>query len=758
MVDQLVRSLIVPAIAVAVALAIRLIFLTPLLGNHGPVITFFLAVVFSVVFGGFTGGIVATILSALVAAYFFFEPTRSFALASPSSIILLAYFVMTGLVVSVIGELLIRSRAREAARADEISAEREKLRISLSTIGEAVITVDTDSRVTFLNDTAEALTGWSRQEAVGATLQDIFRLVDPAIREPNPDPLSLAADRSGVERPGLPILVSRDGRECTIKVSSCPIRNECGTVSGTMLVFRDETGRLRAEAALRSGEERLRLATSAADLGIWDYDPGSEHVTCDERARRHLELSESAEVGFEDLFGGLHPDDRRRAEQAVRAVLAGERIGIHGEYRTASAGAERWVEVKGKALRGSPDEPVRLIGTVADITARKRSEEMLREADRRKTEFLATLSHELRNPLAPIRTGLHIMKLIRSEEERSRTRDMMERQVLHMVRLIDELLDISRITLGRIELKKEHVDLRDILKTAIDASRPFIDSREHSLSFELPDEPLIVDADPTRIVQVFNNLLNNAAKYTPCHGTIQVSVESSDERVSVHIRDSGIGISHEMLAYIFEPFNQAPRDPGTESSGLGIGLTLARRLTEMHGGTVEAESDGIGTGSTFTVELPLDVASRPAATCPQANGSTEPNGAGANAFPLKILIVDDNPDAAASLTMLLNLYGHETRKVHSGVDALRESAEFLPDLILLDIGLPGLDGHEVARRIRSRVDLKQPYIVALTGWGSDEDQRQSRQAGFDDHLTKPVHSTTVMRILDRITAELSGTP
>jgi PAS domain S-box-containing protein len=379
-----------------------------------------------------------------------------------------------------------------------------------------------------------------------------------------------------------------------------------------------------------------------------------------------------------------------------------------------------------------------------DITDRKRAEEALKEADRRKDEFLAILAHELRNPLAPIRNSLYILRLSGSNNPvAERVNEMMERQVNHMVRLVDDLMEVSRITRGRIELRKEPVELETVLRDAMETSRPLIEAAHHQLIFTMPRESFVLQGDPVRLGQVFANLLNNAAKYTEDGGQIRLSVRREDDCVLVSVQDTGSGISTEMLPRIFELFTQVERSAARSQGGLGIGLTLVKTLVEMHGGTVHARSAGRGKGSEFVVSLPLGVKSV-LAERKEDKGSAPVRH--------RVLVVDDNCDAAESLAMLLQMLGAEVRVVFSGSDALETLRTYNADVVLLDIGMPIMDGYEVARRIRERSELTGITLIALTGWGQDEDRRRSQSAGFDYHLIKPADPKkleTLLTSLDR---------
>ena len=367
----------------------------------------------------------------------------------------------------------------------------------------------------------------------------------------------------------------------------------------------------------------------------------------------------------------------------------------------------------------------------AEAELRKKVE-LLADADRRKDEFLAMLGHELRNPLAPVTTALQLMRLHSDEPLRvARARETIERQVEHMTRLIDDLLDVSRITRGKIELRHEAVVLSSLVARAVEGARPVIDDRGHRLTLDLPDEPVALNGDPARLEQVLANLLNNAAKYTDVGGRIWVRAFVHDEQLILSVKDNGAGLTPAMREHVFDLFVQGPEVRAYTRGGLGIGLTLVRRLVEMHGGTVEVRSDGPGTGSEFIVRLPLGFVS-------QIAPSDHPSDAALAGLPKRrILVVDDNVDAADALAELLRDFGHEVRAVHDGRSAIEQAALHRPDIVLLDIGMPGFDGYEVARRMRSELGLKST-LVALTGYGEARHRRLSREAGFDQHVTKPV--------------------
>lgn len=390
------------------------------------------------------------------------------------------------------------------------------------------------------------------------------------------------------------------------------------------------------------------------------------------------------------------------------------------------------------------------VTVIEDVTERVNYEtelserlEALREADRRKDEFLATLAHELRNPLAPIRNALQIMQLTTDPATLERVRDLIERQVGHMVRLVDDLMEVSRITRGKVTLQLLRIDIRLVVNAALETSRPLIDAGNHQLSLTLPSRPIYIDGDLTRLAQVLANLLNNAAKYTPPNGRISVTVDQKRGQAVIRVKDNGVGIAPEMLPRIFELFTQVDQSLERSQGGLGIGLALVRKLVEMHGGAVEGYSEGVGLGSEFTVRLPLSSED-------QSARNPDPKWSSISSAPARrILVADDNVDAATSLSSLLELSGHEVRTVHDGLSAVRSAKEFRPDLILMDIGMPGLNGYDACRSIRTESWGKAIVLVALSGWGQEDDRNRASDVGFDLHLTKPIDPSSLTNALLR---------
>ncbi len=404
----------------------------------------------------------------------------------------------------------------------------------------------------------------------------------------------------------------------------------------------------------------------------------------------------------------------------------------------------RWLEISASPVQsGGVAVYFRDISDrVGALTDMKTAADSLREADRRKDEFLATLAHELRNPLAPIRSGLHLLRIADPVSETAeQARAMMERQTSHLVRLVDDLLEVSRISRGKLALRSEPVELAAIVGAAVETSRPLIEAAGHELRIDLPSDILTLQADPVRLAQVIANLLNNAAKYTESGGTIQLSVRREGRKAMISVRDNGIGIAPEMLSRVFEMFAQIGGGPQRAAGGLGIGLTLARSLVELHGGSIEARSAGLGLGCEFVVRLPLLSALQPRR--PVADQAEDFRHS-----PRRILVVDDNVDAAQSLGMLLRQMGHEVQVEHDGLAAIEAAQAGRPELVLLDISMPGLDGFEVVRRLRQDPQFSSVRMVAITGHGQDEDRRKSREAGFDAHLVKPIASEELRRLLE----------
>ena len=513
-----------------------------------------------------------------------------------------------------------------------------------------------------------------------------------------------------------------------------------GRVESVLSIASNITEQELVDAALRESKARLEFTLAAARVGEWEIDVASGQC-------RHSDLYDrcfgyAAPVpgwNLDMLFAHLHPDDRERVRAlAADAFANGKELAFECRVIWPDR-SEHWIDVHGSpyvSARASEREAPRLrfLGIIADITLRKLTEATLRDADLRKDEFLATLAHELRNPLAPIRNAVQIMQLSRDEAMHDNARKIIERQLKQMVHLVDDLLDVSRISQGKVELRREQVDVADAVLDAIETSRPLIDAGRHHLTTKLaPPRALLVDADSTRLTQIVANLLNNAAKYTPEGGHIQVLAERDGDDAVITVLDSGIGLAQDMLPRIFDMFAQVDRSMDRAQGGLGIGLALVKRLVDMHGGSVFATSDGPGRGARFVVRLPLVRAPAPV---PRLDGGHELEAQETDG--LRVMVVDDNVDSAESLSQVMQILGYPVAVAHDGVEAVEMAANWKPAVVLMDIGMPRMSGLEAARAMRELPGGERLWLVALSGWGQNEDRRKSREAGFDHHFVKPV--------------------
>ena len=500
----------------------------------------------------------------------------------------------------------------------------------------------------------------------------------------------------------------------------------------------------RADRALASSEERLLLAQSIAQMGTWEWDPSSNKCFFSREGHDLFGMVRNESHNFDDLLARVDSRDSLALQAALEACRQTGATEIEFRYRHPSRDV-RWLHAKaGLAYNNGR---LCVVGIALDVTERRQAEDALKEVNQRKDEFLAMLAHELRNPLAPIRSAAQILRVHgKANSQLDWARAVIERQAMHLTRLVDDLLDVSRIVRGQIVLERQPLDLKEAIQNAVETSRPIILERHHRLHVTIPEVEVQIEGDLTRLAQVLANLLINAAKYTNEGGDIRIEGLREGAQAIVKVSDSGIGIGPSLLPHVFDLFTQGERTLDRAQGGLGIGLTLVRRIVEMHGGAVEARSAGAGLGSEFIVRLPA-IESRPR-TVAAAVKSKQP----ASTRLLRILVVDDNVDAAESIAMLLSLDGHDVRSVHDAQRALDMVSEFLPDLVLLDIGLPGMDGYEVARQLRSRQEITGIRLVAVTGYGQQEDRDRARDAGFDQHLVKPVEPDALNAVLGSVQA------
>jgi PAS domain S-box-containing protein len=746
----------------------------------------------------------------------------------------------------------------------ELDQQREWFEVTLSSIGDAVITTDALGAVTFMNPIAEAMTGWTLVEAVGVPLSRVFTIVNEFTGQPLEHPVTKVL-REGriIGLANHTSLIRRDGTSTAIEDSAAPILDRAGKVTGAVMVFRDVTAQREAEAALSASEVRFRTIFNQAAVGIAVTDLRGRFIQANQKfvevfgysiedlqqrtflnlthpsdlsaaqdSLRRLVSQESTDLVLEkrcirkdgatiwslstitlvkDPAGhpqhliGIVEDitERKLAEEAqsrlVAVITSSDdaiiSMNLDGVLLSWNGGAERMYgytanemigrttralipldrldeepTILGRIRRGeriehyetirkrkdgealnvsiavSPIEDSRgkIIGAskiTRDITQSKRIESELRETDRRKDEFLATLAHELRNPLAPIRQAARISESDAATEAQKRwSHSVISRQVQHMSLLLDDLLDISRITRGTLDLRLEDTELADILEAAVETARPIIDAKKHTFTIEAPDESVQFMADPLRLAQILSNLLTNAAKYTDPEGQIQLRVVCDQEDIGFVVKDSGIGIPADALKNIFEMFSQLKSAQDRSEGGLGIGLSLTKGLVDLHGGDIEARSAGPGLGSEFIVHLPRRKPKLAAEPVMPSTNRERP-------VSRRILLADDNRDAAESLAMLLEMDGHDVHVVHDGRAALSAFNVYKPEFALIDIGMPGLNGYEVARLIRQDALGQSITLVAVTGWGQERDKDQALAAGFNHHFTKPVEPDRISEIM-----------
>ncbi len=627
----------------------------------------------------------------------------------------------------------------------ELEHQRRWFQGTLSSIGEAVIATDRTGQVTFINAMAENLTGWPGGSAMKRPIEEVYTVVSERTRQPLGGSFigMILKGKIGSDEPAL--LLARNGREVPIDHSGTPIRDAKGEIIGGVIVARDTTRRRRTEAALREREERFSLVARATGDALWDWDVRANRIWCNE-AYEALFVRPPLGTGRTGQWWSerIHPDDRARVSALTSTVLNNRDETWICNYRCRRRDST-YADIMERAfiVRDAEGQAVRVLAAMVDLTEGKRAESALKESDRRKDNFLAILAHELRNPLAPIQNAVDVLR--RGDSHDATTdwaRDVIERQVSHLTRLVDDLLDVSRITRDQITLDKEVLELKTVVDRAVETSRPLIEARGHQFTISLPSQPVRLKGDLVRLAQAIANLLNNAAKYTEKGGRIALEAESRQGHVLVCVRDSGVGIAPDSLERIFDPFSQAHLAENRSQGGLGIGLSLVQKLVAMHGGTVEAHSRGLGQGSEFRVRLPLYTGSTPRALpSRQASGSKAPPA------PCRILVVDDNADAVESLTRLLRLQGHAVQTAMDGPSAIELARAFQPQVVLLDIGLPGVDGYRTAGDIRAQPGMAEVMLIALTGYGQEADRQRAKAAGFDHHVVKPAGLEEIEELL-----------
>jgi PAS domain S-box-containing protein len=604
----------------------------------------------------------------------------------------------------------------------------------------SIFTLDLDGRLTSWNREAQRILGYSEAEALGQHFSIIFTDDDRQQGVPAEElRTALEEGRAEDER----WHIRKGGERFWALGIVTPLQDAAGTHTGFSKILRDMTERKRADEAIRLSHARFEALFDAAPIGIYV-------VAADMKIRQVNPKALPVFGGIPGLIGRdfaevIHLLWPKAYGDEILArfrhtLETGETyfVGEHIEKRLDRDVLEYYQWQINRIVLQEGEYGV--VCFFSDISAQVLTREALVRADRRKDEFLATLAHELRNPIAPLSNGLEIIRRSADRQKREETRDMMERQVRQLARLVDDLLDISRLTHNKLELRKAPISLWAVVQSAIDTARPQIEAAGHTLTITLPPTPVHLDGDLTRLAQVFWNLLNNSAKYTQPGGRISLVAEVEGDEAIVTVQDNGIGIPADAFSGLFEMFSQVDHSVSRSQGGLGLGLALVKRLTEAHGGSVQVRSDGPGQGSSFIVRLPIARGNAPA--------QKEQHHAGGSFISKhRILVVDDNRDVADSLAMLFSMNGNETRTAHDGLEAVAVAEAFRPDLIVLDLGMPKLDGYETCRRIRENEWGKNIVIVAATGWGQDEDRRRTKEAGFDHHLVKPVFDIDVLNRL-----------
>ena len=614
------------------------------------------------------------------------------------------------------------SVAEQARAAEELRRQREELRLVTDTMPAGVIRVSADLRYVWVNRIFASWVGKSPAEIIGRPVAEVLAERDWRDLRPHVE-RALDGERVEYERPAQ----FADGERWIYSVME-PTRDERGAPNGLVAVISDIQSRKEAEAALTSAREQIQLVADSMPAAVALCSRDLRYVWINRRYAEWIGTAPQQVVG-QPIAGVIGEDVLDLIRPHVERVLGGEQVEYERLTHLPGLG-ERWVRNVFAPTRDGSG----WIAVGTDIHDRKLMEETLHQAERRKDEFLATLAHELRNPLAPIRNAVAILgKKDALDPELSWSREVIERQVDQMSRLIDDLLDIARIAAGKLLIRKERLPLERAIDMALETSRPYINAAGHSLSVLLPSERVTVEADPARLAQVFSNLLNNAARYTERHGEIALTAELDGNEVAVSVQDNGIGFSPEVAGKLFEPFSQLTRSNERSHGGLGIGLSLVQGIVSLHGGSVQARSHGPGQGAEFIVRLPLPKYTDPVPEAKPAMQAKAPASAGG----VKVLVADDNRDAADSLQRILSLYGYEVEVAYDGTAAIELDGAFRPEVAVLDIGMPGASGLEVARSIR-QARGGVVTLIALTGWGQEGDRRRAMEAGFDYHLTKPV--------------------
>jgi PAS domain S-box-containing protein len=755
-------------LAVMLATLLRFI-LVPVLGEGVPFILYYPTVVLCAWFGGLWSGLLSTGLGGIIAWYAFFPPRYSFTASDPTAVPQLIVFLLAGALISLLAESLHRARRKTEESETKERDQREQLRVTLASIGDAVIATDAVGRVSFMNRVAESLTGWKHDEAMGRPLEKVFNIINEQTRETVENP-ALRAMKKGliVGLANHTVLITKDGTEIPIDDSGAPIKNSGGEILGAVLIFRDITER-------RLAEDKFRLAVESSPNAMMMIDEKGRIMLVNSQTERlfgysRAELIEQPiEMLIPERFRSQHPLHRADFVAAPQARPMGRGRDLFGLRKD---GAEVPIEIGLNPIK--EQGKILVLSSIVDITERKRAEEerarllaserAAREhaeaASRSKDEFVAIISHEIRSPLNSILGWVQMLRTGKfNEVEMDRALETIERNARAQSQLIEDLLDISRVITGKLILNVRSVELAQIIEAALDSIRPAANAKAIQLHMKLAPRGSIVLGDPARLQQVVWNLLSNAVKFTPKQGRIQITVERTDSHLQIAVSDSGVGINPEFLPFVFDRFSQADTTSERKYGGLGLGLAIVRHLVELHGGMVRADSPGEGWGATFTVSLPVRVVREEMGELERARQGAEYVSSPAEAITLeglRVMIVDDEAETRELLTAMLTQHGAETKTCASAAEALKALEQWRPCVLVSDIGMPDEDGYALIKKLRALEPEQGGNIpaVALTGYARGEDRVHALAAGFQMHVSKPVEAVELIIVIASLAGRL----
>jgi two-component system CheB/CheR fusion protein len=746
----------VAVLACTAAWGLRIL-LDPLLGRQVTYAPLLLSVAFAAWYGGLGPATFATLLGAAISWYAYLSPRDGFGVLGIDDAVQLGLYCAAALCIGGIAsalrvsreraqtlarEVLAREAGLERARSD-LAAERDRMQVTLQSIADAVIATDAQWNVTFVNECAVALTGWAAAEAIGKPLARIFRTLDEGTRRHT----TLSAEEGQADAtPGM-LLVARDGTERAIASKVRPIRGRNASPAGFVLVFHDTTEARRARAALEESEARFRVLADQMPLPLWMSDESRAYVYVNPAWLTFTGRSEREELG-DGWTAAIHPEDFG-PRQAAFADAFEARRSFTLEYRLRRHdGQYRWVLDHAAPRFDGDARFAGYIGALLDVTDRKEAAATRGIFEQRRTAFLASLAHELRNPLAPIRSSIELLQRmpVGNDQRVLRAQEIIERNCARLAGLVDDLLDLSRLDSGNVQLDLAPVDVAPIVERA--AARHAAAMRDRGQQLAIDVEPGVrVHGDAERVEQMLAILIGNASKHTPQGGKIGVSVKAGDGEVEIDVRDTGAGIEEALRPILFDLFDNAGAD---DSHRLGTGLAIVARLARLSGGSIDAASEGKGRGSTFVLRLP-------SAAGAEADDDTATRHAAA-ASAAKLLVVDDNVDAADAIATLLSLNAYEVATAHDPEEAMARAHAFDADVILLDIGLPGMTGYELAKKLHADPVARRAKLLAITGYGQPGDTEQARDAGFDGYLVKPVDLEQLRASIEAILADTPRRP